>query len=163
MGELYERHHLRLFRAAWRITGNEADAEDVLQTVFLRVLRMEEPLEPEAGAIAYLQRATVHAALDVLRRRKSAKADPFEANGHALADPEADAESGLAEREARERLRAALAALPERAAAMFALRHLEGCGNREIARITGASWGTVAVTLHRARKSLRAALAGGER
>src|SRR5918993_5522222 len=68
--ELYERHYEAVFRAALRVTGNPADAEDVLQTVFLRVLARGEDLEDVALPAAYFRRAAVNAAVDVLRRRE---------------------------------------------------------------------------------------------
>ena len=67
--ELYERHYEAVFRAALRVTGNPADAEDVLQTVFLRVLARGGDVEAAALPAAYFRRAAVNAAVDLLRRR----------------------------------------------------------------------------------------------
>jgi RNA polymerase sigma-70 factor (ECF subfamily) len=157
---IYREHHERVFRAAYRITGNATDAEDVLQTVFLRVLRRNEvPLIADTAA-SYLKRAAVNAALDLARRRATLRAAPLEdaeASGNAreLGDARPGPERASESREVREHLRTALSALPPRAAEMFCLRYLEGYTNREIARMLGASWSTVAVTLHRARTRLR--------
>ena len=68
--ELYERHYEAVFRAALRVTGNPADAEDVLQTVFLRALARGGEVEDVALPAAYFRRAAVNAAVDVLRRRE---------------------------------------------------------------------------------------------
>ena len=68
--ELYERHYEVVFRAALRVTGNSADAEDVLQTVFLRALARGGDVEELALPVAYFKRAAVNAAVDVLRRRE---------------------------------------------------------------------------------------------
>src|SRR5688500_10867824 len=68
--ELYERHYEAVFRAALRVTGNPADAEDVLQTVFVRLLARGGAIEDVALPAAYFRRAAVHAAVDVLRRRE---------------------------------------------------------------------------------------------
>ena len=68
--ELYELHSEAVFRAALRITGRPADAEDVLQTVFLRVLARGGEVEDVALPAAYFRRAAVNAAVDVLRRRE---------------------------------------------------------------------------------------------
>lgn len=160
VADLYERYHDRVFRAAFRVVGSESDAEDVLQTVFLRLLRQDESTLPDAEAGSYLHRAAVNAAVDLLRRRRAARTD-------ALADredrlpartPAPDAGTELAA--LRERLRDALADLSPRAAEIFALRYFEGLGNREIAAALGTSWGTVAVTLHRTRARLKASLKG---
>src|SRR5688572_24368825 len=67
---LYERHYEAVFRAALRVTGNPADAEDVLQTVFLRVLARSGDVEDVTLPAAYFKRAAVNAAVDVLRRRE---------------------------------------------------------------------------------------------
>ncbi len=67
--ELYERHYETVFRAALRVTGNPADAEDVLQTVFLRVLARGGDVEVAPLPAAYFRRAAVNAAVDLLRRR----------------------------------------------------------------------------------------------
>ena len=62
--ELYERHYEAVFRAALRVTGNPADAEDVLQTVFLRVMAQSGDVEDVAQPAAYFRRAAVNAAVD---------------------------------------------------------------------------------------------------
>jgi RNA polymerase sigma factor (sigma-70 family) len=69
LAELYERHYEAVFRAALRVTGNPADAEDVLETVFLRVMAQGGDVEDVALPAAYFRRAAVNAAVDVLRRR----------------------------------------------------------------------------------------------
>src|SRR4030095_14101815 len=66
---LYERHYEAVFRTALRVTGRPADAEDVLQTVFLRLLSGSEQEEAARRPAAYFRRAAVNAAVDVLRRR----------------------------------------------------------------------------------------------
>src|SRR5688572_33339993 len=66
---LYERHYEAVFRAALRVTGRPADAEDVLQTVFLRVLSGSEQEDAAQRPAAYFRRAAVNAAVDLLRRR----------------------------------------------------------------------------------------------
>ena len=68
--ELYERHYEAVFRAALRITGNRSDAEDVLQTVFVRIITRGADREDLALPNAYFRRAAVNAAVDVLRRRE---------------------------------------------------------------------------------------------
>ena len=60
--EMYREHHIMVFRTAHRITGNAADAEDVLQTVFLRMARRDESADAIEHPENYLRRAAVHAA-----------------------------------------------------------------------------------------------------
>jgi RNA polymerase sigma-70 factor (ECF subfamily) len=148
-------HQRRVFRAAFRITGNAQDAEDVLQTVFLRLARQGEGALAVANPPSYLYRAAVNAALDLLRARRER---PCVAIEEAQGSP--DGPAGRPDRvheaaELRVWLRRAIAELPPRAAEVFALRHLEGLENKEIARALGMSRVAVAVTLHRARHRLQ--------
>src|SRR5437016_4048853 len=80
-GELeavFREHHTMVFRAAYRITGNSEDAEDVLQTVFLRLARREDDAASVAHLPSYLRRAAVNAAFDLLRSRQRARSMPLE-------------------------------------------------------------------------------------
>jgi RNA polymerase sigma-70 factor (ECF subfamily) len=154
---LYRNHHEQVFRAAYRITGSAADAEDVLQTVFLRLASHREgrDLAPSPGS--YLHRAAVNASLDLLRSRarsKSVSMDDSETPrdfASSILSPAQEHE----DRELRKLVREAVSRLGERAAAVFALRYFEGYDNKEIADMLGTSQMVVAVTLHRARTRLR--------
>jgi RNA polymerase sigma-70 factor (ECF subfamily) len=156
---LFTEHHERVFRVARRITGNSSDAEDVLQTVFLRIVRREEPPLRADDAANYLHRAATNASLDLLRRRKAARSEPIE-DAERFRDHEPSPEAAHEGAEIRDKVRAALAALNPRAAEIFVLRYFDGYGNREIARLLNTSWSTVAVTLHRTRAKLQKDLKG---
>jgi RNA polymerase sigma-70 factor (ECF subfamily) len=84
---LFERHHDRVFRTAHRVTGSAADAEDVLQTVFLRVARGQESVAAAENPDAYFARAAINASLDLLRGRNCSKAVSFDdvENGASMA------------------------------------------------------------------------------
>src|SRR6266566_7061147 len=71
LDQMYEAHHGLVFRTAYRVTGNAADAEDVLQTVFLRLLRRASQSDAMENEESYLRRAAINAALDVIRSRQS--------------------------------------------------------------------------------------------
>ena len=165
--KLFVEHHRRVFQAAYRITGSATDAEDVLQTVFLRLVRREEAggtvLSGTPGS--YLHLAAVNGALDVVRARTTSRSSPLDEGGLELAEaPRRGPEGRREDGEIREALREALGRLTPRAAEMFVLRYLEGFSNREIARMLGRPQAVVAVTLHRARRRLREELrhfAGG--
>ncbi|HEX5044722.1 MAG TPA: sigma-70 family RNA polymerase sigma factor [Candidatus Polarisedimenticolaceae bacterium] len=155
LARVFREHHEKVFRAAYRITGNPADAEDVTQVVFLRLARRE----PGASALsdspgAYLHRAAVNAALDVVRSRQAARTDDL-AKVEPVEDPRSGPERREGDREIRAALRRAMATLTPRAAEMFALRYLEGYDNHEIAKMLGIPRMTVGVVLHRARARLR--------
>ena len=156
---LFQRHHDRVFRTAHRVTGSAADAEDVLQTVFLRVARGPEAAAAAENPQAYFARAAINASLDLLRGRKRSNAvaiDDVENRASVAAfvskhDPAKHQE----DRELRELLSEALSRLGATAAQMFALRYFEGFGNGEIAKVMNTSPLVVGVTLHRARARLR--------
>ena len=152
----FEEHHRRVFRAAFRVTGSIDDAEDVLQTVFLNMMKRETAAGLDLGndPKSYLCRAAVNAAVDVLRARKRKTAVEAEADH----EETAGADVGVARRELRGQLRAALSQLSPRAASIVALRFFEGYGNAEIATMLGTSSSSIAVTLHRARRRLKAEL-----
>lgn len=148
-------HHAMVFRAAYRITGNAEDAEDVLQTVFLRLVRRGAPGSEVAEVEHYLRRAAVNGALDVLRARASARWTPLEAAApQAEGGPEGSPERQAASAEIRAWLREAVARLSPQAAEIFALRFFEGRDNGEIAQVAGTTTATVAVTLHRSRERI---------
>ena len=161
LADLFREHYDKVFRAAYRITGNAMDAEDVLQTVFLRLARRqgESPLGEDAGG--YFYRSAVNAALDVVRARQRAGWAPLEeaelprAAASALAGAEFEPERERRLKQLRKTLRLAVARLSPRAAEIFTLRYFEGLGNQEIARLVGSSQGVVAVLLHRTRYRLR--------
>jgi len=151
LSDLFGMHHRRVLMAAYRVTGSMADAEDVAQSVFLRLasgdaLAMSNPS-------SYLYRAAINGSLDLLRRRSAL---PLDAAAHVASQqrgsrPEAEAASG----ELVEWLRKALGELSARAAEMFILRYVEEMGNREIAALLHTSQAVVAVTLHQARSKLK--------
>ena len=146
--ELYERHYEAVFRAALRVTGNPADAEDVLQTVFLRVLAGGGDVEDVALPAAYFRRAAVNAAVDVLRRR--------ELRGESVYDNLAQPAAVQPPLLLKERLRRALGILGSEDATLFLLRHVEGLSNEELAGMFQMEKNNVAVRLHRIRHRLQA-------
>jgi len=156
---IFREHHGAVYRAAYRITGNAADAEDVLQTVFTRLLRREEQPDLSNSAGSYLHRAAVNAALDLMRKRKRARAVDLEEVGEHLVDEDAGPERRRGSREIARQVREALGRLSPRQAEIFTLRYLEGLGNLEISKMLGSSQTSIAVILHRARHRLQKELA----
>jgi len=153
---LFRSHHDRVFRTAHRITGSPADAEDVLQTVFLRLVKGKASYDLSENAEAYLSRAAINASLDLMRSRSRSKSV-------GLADVETEAlesrfqspEAEHADRELQTLIRQAVAGLGKTAGEMFVLRYYEGYDNQEIAQMLDTSQMVVGVVLHRARTKLR--------
>jgi RNA polymerase sigma-70 factor, ECF subfamily len=142
-----------VFRTAYRITGNAADAEDVLQTIFLRLLRRDAKnpdsiQDPET----YLRRAAINTALDVIRSRQAEQTVALLEDDLGLprTAPAQDRDYDL-----RRALAGAIARLGQRPAEIFAFRFLEGFSNRQIAKMLGISQVLVAVIVHRTRLQLQ--------
>ena len=154
---LFHKHNQRVFRTAYRVTGSAADAEDVLQTVFLRMARGQETAAAAENSEAYFSRAAINASLDLLRGRKRAKTVSFDTveNDAGVFTSKQNPETSHEDRELRELIRSAVSNLGHTAAQMFALRYFEGYSNGEIAEVMKTSALVVGVTLHRARSRLR--------
>ena len=156
--EIYRAHAPRLYSLTLRMLGNPADAEDLLQEVFLAAHRKLEGFRGEAALGTWLYRLATNQCLDYLRSR-AAKAGQLTGS----LDDElglADASSrALAERTvARMDLERALAQLPEGARAAFVLHDVEGLEHREVAEVLGVAEGTSKSQVHKARLKLRALL-----
>jgi RNA polymerase sigma factor (sigma-70 family) len=124
LSHIFREHYRRVLVAAYRITGSMADAEDVAQVVFMRLMSSDGMSVSNAGS--YLYRAAINGALDLLRRRKSAPAAPLEdASGMASAERGSSPEAEISNNELGNRLRLAIGELAPRAAEMFTLRYLE--------------------------------------
>jgi len=160
---LFEEHNRLIFHTAYRVTGNATDAEDVLQTIFLRLVKRPPAALVPGNAGGYLRRAAINASLDLLRSRKRSRLVALDQQVIEEIEPAVDGASDpdrrFASRELRDRLRRELAKVNPRAAEMFVLRYFEGYRNSEIGPMLGTSRMTVAVTLHRLRKRLSVALA----
>jgi RNA polymerase sigma-70 factor (ECF subfamily) len=161
----FRENHAMVFRAAYRITGNAGDAEDVLQTVFLRLVRRDPDAEPIGNMPSFLHRSAVNAALDLMRQRQNIRNIPLDELEPVLAEPAHRGPERIhTSGEIREWLRGAMARLNPRIAQMFTLRFFEGKENPEIAELLNTTPGTVAVTLSRTRdrleKEYRAYLGG---
>jgi RNA polymerase sigma-70 factor (ECF subfamily) len=145
---LYERHYEAVFRAALRVTGSPADAEDVLQTVFLRVLSQSDEARVAERPAAYFRRAAVNAAVDLLRRRAVHAESAYDDQAaHAAVEPALLL---------KEQLRRAIATLESDDATLFLLRYVEGLSNQELADLFELEKNNIAVRLHRIRLRLQA-------
>jgi len=148
---IFNEHHALVYRAAYRISGNSEDAEDVLQTLFLRLLRREVLPDMERNPKAYMHRAAINIALDIVKVRARNVSGNLEDQIH---DSTVSPDRMPAFR-VQDWLREALSELNPKAAEIFVLKHVEGYDNSEIAQMLGTSRGTVAVLLFRARARLK--------
>jgi RNA polymerase sigma-70 factor (ECF subfamily) len=159
---LVERHSRSVFRLAYRMTGNEQDAEDVVQDSFLRAYRQLGRFESRANFGTWLYRITANCAVDLMRAKQarhdqSRRESLDEAEALAAADlpgPERLAQSA----EIRQRVEQALGSLSPLERAAFTLRHYEGRSIDEIGRTLGLRTSAAKHSVFRAVRKLRAAL-----
>lgn len=162
--DIFNKHHALVYRTAYRITGNATEAEDALQTIFLRLAQNAKVFAHVAAHTGahvetYLRRAAVNAALDIVRARVRHPLDALDDNQHYEGSAtEREAHNPYRQYEAAELkrlLRFALAAMHNTAAEAFALKYFENMTNREIAVALDTSPLVVGVMLHRARVRLQ--------
>jgi RNA polymerase sigma-70 factor (ECF subfamily) len=162
---LVERHSTLVFRVAYRLTGNEHDAEDVVQETFLRAHRRLGLFEDRANFASWIYRIAANCAYDLLRGR---------ARREKHLDPEAPEDDADQDRfpseafspdrlvfgaEVRRRVEAALARLSPTERSAFVLRHFEGMSIDEIGRMLSLSTNATKHSIFRAVRKLRRALA----
>lgn len=158
--DVFRAHQSTVLKAAYRVTGSLADAEDVAQSVFLRLARGNIDHSRIANLQSYLHKSAVNAALDLIRVRGHCEVVPVEAADALPANPCLTPERSHSSTEIKNWLRKELAQLSPRTAEMFTLRYIEGLDNPEIARMMNTSQAVVAVTLHRTRARLKKSLRG---
>jgi RNA polymerase sigma-70 factor (ECF subfamily) len=142
-----------VFATAWRILGHTADTEDIVQEVFLQVHQMQQTQTVRHWP-GLLRRLAACRALDRLRQRKHT----VSLNGMSLIDDDEGPEESAIEHELAERLRLAIAQLPDREAAVFCLRYFDELSYQEIAEMLHIRTGAVASALHKARLKLETML-----
>jgi len=160
--DLVERHGRLVFRVAYRITRNEADAEDVVQAAFLKAYRAFDRFDSRASFSTWIFRIAANCAIDVLRRRRSHPelATDLEDPLAPVADPRgASPETAFLSGEVGRELEKAIAELSPQERTAFVLRHFEGQPTEEIARALGVGANAAKQTVFRAVRKLRSRLA----
>ena len=164
---LVEQHSRAVFRLAFRITGNEHDAEDIVQETFLRAYRALDQFEARANFGTWLHRVAINCALDHLRRIKRREQElylervPQEEEG----DPLSSLPSGgptperlLLSVELKKKIEGAMLELTHRERAAFVMRHFDGCSIDEIGKALGMRGNAAKNAVFRAVQKLREAL-----
>jgi RNA polymerase sigma-70 factor, ECF subfamily len=152
--QLARRYAARAVALARRITGNDSDAEEVVQEALLRVWINAPRWRPLAAFRTWFYRVVVNLCLS---RRRRTPFLPLEAAGDP-ADPSPGAGAALEREESDRRIAAAIAALPDRQRAAIVLTYHEGLSNAETAAVLEASVSGVEALLVRAKRTLRDAL-----
>ncbi|MDO9455666.1 RNA polymerase sigma factor SigE [Nocardioides sp.] len=157
--EIVERHSDRVYRLAYRLTGNRPDAEDLTQEVFVRVFRSLSSYTPGTFE-GWLHRITTNLFLDQARRKQRIRFDALsDERADRLSSPSPAPDTAYADRTFDDDVERALATLPPDFRVAVVLCDVEGLTYEEIAGILGAKLGTVRSRIHRGRAMLRTALA----
>jgi len=153
---LMERHAARTYRLALAITRNHADAEEVIQDVFLNVFRKIATFEGRAAFGTWIYPITANLAL---RKRRTNRPSREEPDAPDRADPSPTPEELLLARETRAIMGRLVDGLPASYRAVVVLRDFKGLSTGEAAHAVGASVASVKCRLHRGRAWLRQQLA----
>ncbi len=157
--EVVREHADRVYRLAYRLAGNRADAEDLTQETFIRVFRSLAEYQPGTFE-GWLHRITTNLFLDLVRRRQRIRFDALpEDAGDRLAGAAPGPEQAYDELHLDPEIQAALDALPPDFRVAVVLCDLEQLSYEEIAATLGIKVGTVRSRIHRGRVLLREALA----
>lgn len=157
--EVVREHGDRVYRLAFRLSGNRADAEDLTQETFVRVFRSLADYSPGTFE-GWLHRITTNLFLDMVRRRQRIRFDALPEDApERLATAEAGPERAYEENNLDPEIQRALDALPPDFRAAVVLCDLEGLSYEEIAATLGIKVGTVRSRIHRGRVLLRDSLA----
>lgn len=160
-----ERHSQSLFRLAYRMTGNEQDAEDVVQETFLRAYRRLNKFESRSSFSTWLYRIAVNLSLDQSRKRRQMDERQVSPNPElpdpllALPSTDPSTERLVLSAEVRKKVEATLNELTEKEKAAFVLRHYEGMSIEEVGRAMGLRANAAKNNIFRAVQKLRRALA----
>ncbi|NUP53586.1 MAG: RNA polymerase sigma factor SigE [Catenulispora sp.] len=156
--EIVRTHSQRVYRLAYRLTGNQHDAEDLTQEVFIRVFRSLSSYQPGTFE-GWLHRITTNLFLDMVRRRARIRFDSLgEDADDRLPGREPSPERIFTDTHMDADIEAALAALAPEFRAAVVLCDIEGLSYEEIAATLDVKLGTVRSRIHRGRSQLRAAL-----
>jgi len=153
--ELYRQHSTRLFNLAWRMCGTMADAEDLLQEIFLLAYRKLPEFRGDSTVGTWLYRLAMNRCLDHLKSRQTrANGATTTLDEEAMHGTVRVSDGGFK----RIDLERAIARLPDGARAAFVLHDVEGFQHHEIAAILGITEGTSKSQVHKARLKLRGLL-----
>ena len=156
--EVVRTHTARVYRLAYRLTGNRHDAEDLTQEVFVRVFRSLSSYTPGTFE-GWLHRITTNLFLDSVRRKARIRFDALPDDAERLPSGDRGPAQVYDEEHFDADVQAALDALPPDFRAAVVLCDLEGLSYEEIAATLGIKIGTVRSRIHRGRSQLRASLA----
>ncbi|MCV7053378.1 RNA polymerase sigma factor SigE [Mycobacterium heidelbergense] len=156
--ELVRQHADRVYRLAYRLSGNQHDAEDLTQETFIRVFRSVQNYQPGTFE-GWLHRITTNLFLDMVRRRARIRMEALPEDYDRVPADEPNPEQIYHDSRLGPDLQAALDSLPPEFRAAVVLCDIEGLSYEEIGATLGVKLGTVRSRIHRGRQALRDYLA----
>ncbi|BBY02057.1 ECF RNA polymerase sigma factor SigE [Mycobacterium seoulense] len=156
--ELVRQHADRVYRLAYRLSGNQQDAEDLTQETFIRVFRSVQNYQPGTFE-GWLHRITTNLFLDMVRRRARIRMEALPEDYERVPADEPNPEEIYHDSRLGPDLQAALDSLPPEFRAAVVLCDIEGLSYEEIGATLGVKLGTVRSRIHRGRQALRDYLA----
>jgi RNA polymerase sigma-70 factor, ECF subfamily len=156
--ELVRQHADRVYRLAYRLAGNQQDAEDLTQETFIRVFRSVQNYQPGTFE-GWLHRITTNLFLDMVRRRARIRMEALPEDYDRVPADEPNPEQIYHDSRLGPDLQAALDSLPPEFRAAVVLCDIEGLSYEEIGATLGVKLGTVRSRIHRGRQALRDYLA----
>jgi RNA polymerase sigma-70 factor (ECF subfamily) len=168
--ELVAIYQDKIVTMSYYLTGNQADAQDLAQEVFVQAYTKLRSFRQEANLGTWLHRIAINMWSNMQRRQKFSNLlsldDPVQTGEGEFTrsvvadDPAGDPEEALEDKELQESVRQALRSLSEEYRIVLVLREIEGYSYEEIAKITGCSLGTVKSRMSRARQALKEIVTG---
>jgi RNA polymerase sigma-70 factor (ECF subfamily) len=149
---LVVRYQGPIYNAAFRITGNEQDACDVAQTVFMKVAQRLDDYDRNRKFFSWIFRISVNEAINLVERRRPEEL--LDDGDGSMAAQEDEPEARFEQRQVAERVQRALSTLRADERAVITLRHFSGCSYQEIAEILTVEEKTVRSRLYEARQRL---------
>ena len=158
--EIMKHSEQRVMRMTWRMLGNEADARDAAQEVFLRVYKYLGRFKQDQPFFAWVYQITINVCRDIAKKRQQyntqfTSLENGDNEAAYISDDQADAEETLIRGQERELIMKAIATLPERERAAILLRDLEGLSTDEVAHVMRSTATTVRSQISSARQKIR--------
>jgi RNA polymerase sigma factor (sigma-70 family) len=149
---LFEKHHIQLFNFFLRLTANRGVSEDLVQDVFMRILKYRKTYRGDSKFTVWMYQIARNAHIDLLRKGKDEL--PLDDQWDDVTEPDPSPAAQLEMDEDLELVRQALARLPLKKREVLVLSRFQDMKYREIAELLGCQIGTVKAHVHRAIKEL---------
>lgn len=157
--KLYEKYHAKVYTTAFGMLGNEADAEDAVQEIFMKIYHKVATFDSRSNIGTWLYRIAVNFCIDLKRRSTVSRSKSLSVEEtllNNLHDSRVEPEKTVISSEVQQLVRKAITHLSPKLRSVIVLRDLQGMTHMEIAEILGCSKGTVSSRLNRGRRKLRA-------